>query len=71
MDGKQTYAELEKRVRELEDRCVLLSEGIDSFFVDAPAGIAMFDRDCRYVKINKTLADFSGQSVAVHLGKQP
>jgi PAS domain S-box-containing protein len=71
MAGKPSYAELEKRVRELEDRCSLLSVNMDSFFVEASAGIALFDRECRYVRINKTLADFAGHSVADHLGRQP
>lgn len=70
MEGKPTCAELEKRVRELEDRCALLSAGMDSFFVEAPAGLGLFDREFRYVKINQTLADFAGKSVAEHLGKQ-
>ena len=71
MAGKPSYAELEKRVRELEDRCSLLAVNMDSFFVDAPAGIALHDKECRYVRINKTLAEFSGYSVADHLGKYP
>lgn len=70
MAGKQTYAELEKRVNELEDRCALLSANLDSFFVEAPAGLGLFDRELRYVKINQTLADFAGKSVAEHLGRQ-
>ncbi len=70
MAGKQTYAELEKRVNELEDRCALLSANLDSFFVEAPAGLGLFDSEFRYVKINQTLADFAGKSVADHLGKQ-
>ena len=71
MAGKPSYAELEKRVRELEERCSLLSVNMDSFFVAAPAGIALFDSECRYVRINKTLAEFSGYSVADHLGRHP
>lgn len=70
MDGKSTYAELEQRVRELEDRCALLSADMDSFFVEAPAGLGLFDRELRYARINKTLADFVGKNVAEHLGRQ-
>ena len=70
MAGKPSYAELEKRVQELEDRCSLLSVNMDSFFVEAPAGLALFDRECRYVRINETLAEVSGHSVADHLGRQ-
>lgn len=71
MAGKPSYAELENRVRELEDRCSLLSVNMDSFFVEAPAGLALFDRECRYAGINKTLAEVSGHSVADHLGRRP
>jgi PAS domain S-box-containing protein len=71
MAGKPSYAELEKRVKELADRCSLLSVNMDSFFVEAPAGLALFDRECRYVRINKTLAEISGHSVADHLGRRP
>ena len=66
---KPTYAELEARVRELEERCSLLAVGLASFFVEAPAGLAVFDRECRYVMLNQTLADFAGRSVADHLGR--
>ncbi|MFA6901434.1 MAG: PAS domain-containing protein, partial [Desulfurivibrionaceae bacterium] len=71
MAGKPSYAELKKRVKALEDRCSLLSVNMDSFFVEAPAGLALFDRECRYVRINKTLAEISGHSVADHLGRRP
>lgn len=71
MVKKTTYAALEERVRELEERCSLLSAGVECFFVDAPAGLALYNRDLRYVRINKTLADFAGCSVAEHLGRKP
>ncbi len=68
MDGKPTYAELAQRLRELEARCALLSAGMDAFFVEAPVGLGLFDRELRYVKINKTFAEFAGCSVAAPLG---
>ncbi|MFA7382466.1 MAG: PAS domain S-box protein [Desulfurivibrionaceae bacterium] len=71
MAGKPSYAELENRVRELEDRCSLLSATRDSFFVESSVGLALFDRECRYVRINETLAEVSGYSVADHLGRHP
>ncbi len=44
---------------------------LDSFFVSAPAGLALFDRDCRYLKVNETLANINGRTIAEHIGKRP
>jgi len=44
MAGKPSYEELEKRVRELEDRCSLLAVNMDSFFVEGPTGLAEISR---------------------------
>src|SRR5437868_11398312 len=42
---------------------------LDSFFTAAPAGLAILDRELRYVQLNETLAQMTGRSVAEHLGK--
>lgn len=44
VDGKPTYAELEQRVRELEEHCSSLSANVDSLVVDVPAGGALSGR---------------------------
>src|SRR2546430_423886 len=42
---------------------------LDSFFTAAPAGLAILDRELRYVQLNETLALMNGRSVAEHVGK--
>ncbi len=42
---------------------------VDAFFTAAPAGIAILDRELRYVQLNETLARMNGGTVATHLGK--
>jgi len=43
----------------------------DSYVSVAPVGIAVFDADLKYSKINETLADIHGVSIDDHLGKRP
>ncbi len=45
------------------------SDRLDAFFTTAPAGLAILDRELRYVQLNETLALMNGRSVADHLGK--
>ncbi|MDP3911501.1 MAG: PAS domain-containing protein, partial [Gemmatimonadales bacterium] len=40
----------------------------DAFFTAAPAGLAILDRELRYVQLNETLAAMNGLSVQEHLG---
>src|SRR5712692_2022751 len=42
---------------------------LDAFFTAAPAGLAILDRELRYVQLNDTLAQMNGRSVAEHLGR--
>src|SRR5437667_7073283 len=39
-----------------------------AFFPTAPAGLAILDRELRYVQLNETLALMNGRAVADHLG---
>src|SRR2546426_16490 len=41
----------------------------DAFFPPAPAGLAILDRELRYVQLNETLALMNGRPVADHVGK--
>ncbi len=41
---------------------------LDAFFTAAPAGLAILDRELRYVQLNETLALMNGHPVADHLG---
>ena len=47
-----------------------LSAGfVDALFDHAPVGLAILDRDLRFVRINRTLADINGSSIEDHLGR--
>ena len=47
------------------------AEQIGAIYSAAPVGIAMFDRDLRYVSINERLAQMNGAPAADHIGKTP
>lgn len=42
---------------------------LDSLFAYAPVGIALLDRECRFVRINESLAAINGFPVAEHIGR--
>jgi serine phosphatase RsbU (regulator of sigma subunit) len=44
---------------------------LDTLFEDAPFGLAYFDTDLRYVRINDVLARKKGLSPAAHVGRTP
>src|SRR2546428_9742430 len=45
------------------------SPHLAAFFPAAPAGLAILDRELRYVQLNETLALMNGPPVADHLGR--
>ena len=55
--------------KKLQDEVMLRERQLKSLFQGATAGLALFDRDLRYVQINNTLAEMNGLSVADHLGR--
>jgi PAS domain S-box-containing protein len=42
---------------------------LDALFAAAPVGLAFWDRELRYVRINAALAEMNGLPVAAHLGQ--
>jgi PAS domain S-box-containing protein len=42
---------------------------VDSFFMGATAGLALLDRDLRYIRINETLAEMNGLPAGEHIGR--
>jgi PAS domain S-box-containing protein len=44
---------------------------LDAVFESAPIGLAFCDRDLRFVRLNKALAELNGRSVEEHLGRRP
>ncbi|MFE2425244.1 SpoIIE family protein phosphatase [Streptomyces sp. NPDC059373] len=43
---------------------------LDSLFDSSPLGVAIFDTDLRYVRVNEALAVMNGRPVAEHLGRR-
>jgi PAS domain S-box-containing protein len=60
-------ASMEEQRSGLNDTLALL----DSMLANAPTGFAFFDRKCRYVRVNRFLAELNGIPVSRHLGKTP
>ncbi len=52
-----------------EKKSELSTEEVLVLISDAPIGLCYFDRDLRYLYINKWLADMNGLSPELHLGK--
>lgn len=53
-------------------RFLHLRTGFDAMqkaYVDAPLGLAMLDRDLRYIRINRLLAEINGVSIEDHVGR--
>lgn len=71
MPSGKTRAQLEQQIAELEKRLAESEACLDLFGIEAPAGLGIFDRECRYVRLNRTLASFANLSPAEHLGKKP
>ena len=55
--------------KRLQDEVALRERQLQSFFRGATAGLALLDKDLRYVQINDTLAEMNGLSVEDHLGR--
>jgi len=44
---------------------------LDSYIATAPVGMAVFDAELRYIKVNQSLADINGVSIESHIHKRP
>jgi len=55
--------------KKLEDAVAIREKSLAAFFRGATAGLALVDKDLRYIKINKTMADMNGVPAEVHIGK--
>jgi len=59
-------ASIEEQRRGLSDTLALL----DSMLANAPIGIAFFDRQCRFIRVNHFLAESHVEGVARYLGRR-
>lgn len=57
--------------KQLEEELASREQQLNGFFSNATAGLALFDRNLRYVQINDTLAKMNGVAAVEHLGKTP
>lgn len=55
----------------LQKELTLREQQLDAFFSSAPVGLAFFDSQLRYVKINELLAQLHGLPITEHIGKTP
>ena len=71
---EETTAELEHRVEESDDANRRLEETsafLDSAVESAPFGIAFFDRDVRFLRLNQAMGAISGMAAEAHFGLTP
>ncbi len=57
------------RRKDLEAELTARERQLGSFFTGAPAGLALFDPELRFVRLNETLAQMNGVPLASHLGR--
>ena len=55
--------------KRLLDEVALRERQLKSFFQGATAGLALLDKDMRYVQLNRTLAEINGISVEQHIDR--
>ena len=69
---EQQAAELAHRIKERDETNRLLEETaayLDSAVESAPVGVAFFDRNLRFVRVNEALASMHGVPGAAHVGR--
>jgi len=62
------FRDIEER-RKAERELSLRNAELESLLAHSPAGFATFDRDYRFVRVNRTLAQIDGAAEHAHLGK--
>lgn len=53
-----------------EERLRRQLEELETIYRQAPVGLALFDRDFRYLRINERLAEINGLPVEAHIGRR-
>ncbi len=73
-DRKRAEAALrdsEEQARDSEARARRQLAEIEAIYANAPVGLAIFDQDLRWVRINGRMAEVDGCPADAHLGKTP
>ncbi|NJL10895.1 MAG: PAS domain S-box protein [Calothrix sp. SM1_7_51] len=55
--------------KNLERELAIKEARLNAFFSCAPVGLAIFDEQLRYVRVNEQLAEINGYSIEEHIGK--
>jgi PAS domain S-box-containing protein len=58
-------------LKQMEQELRTSEQRLNAFFEEAPAGLALYDKDGRFIKINDTLARLAGIPSEAHVGKRP
>jgi PAS domain S-box-containing protein len=66
-ERKKTEAELKTALKQQSETNALL----DAIFASAPVGLAFWDRDLRFQRINQRLAEMNGLPRSAHIGRRP
>ncbi len=67
--GKDNLAEIKKALQENEKESLQLLVEIDTIYNYAPIGLCTLDRELKYIRVNKKLAEINGLSADDHIGK--
>jgi PAS domain S-box-containing protein len=59
----------ERALRESEERYRLKLAELETVYASSPVGLAYFDVDLRYMRINERLAELNGLPVEAHIGR--
>ncbi len=59
----------EQALRDSRELAGLRQAEIETLYESAPIGLAFFDADLRYIRVNQRLAEINGLAVADHLGR--
>lgn len=71
-ERKQYEERLLQQARELEELLKQKNEAfalLDTMMVTAPVGVAFFDNNLRYVRVNNVLAEINGLPIEAHIGR--
>ena len=69
--GSSAFVSFVRRyLTELAERERQARSVLDTLFRRAPVGLALFDRELRYVRVNDTLAAWTGVPIDAHAGKR-
>ena len=63
------HRETERRLAESNARVKRVLAQLEALYTDTPAGMAFFDLDLRYTRVNDVLAELNGLPVSEHPGK--